>query len=314
MDPQHGELGLVMNIRVDIPAEYLAIAWASAIGTLLIALILMVVSKYRARVIASRMNLIRQFSGAMARRVGRDSAAETFIGFLLRISTTKKALERLELSLSMAGFTGSRPLYLVRLLKLGGLFLGGILMLFGASSTIMPLPMGLIVWLLLYFGPDLWLQNQISQRTKRIGWQLPEALDLLHLCVRAGLGFTSGLQEVARTQKGAVAAEFSRVLQEMQFGTARVDAFTALAERTKQPDLIRFAHAMVRADQAGITVSEMLAEQARSMREQRSSMAREKAQQISVKILFPLMICFLPGVFIIVLGPAVINAMHTLSG
>jgi len=214
----------------------------------------------------------------------------------------------------MAGFTGSRPLYLVRILKLVGFVVGGVLMIFGATSTIMPLPMGIVVWLLMYFGPDLWLQNQISQRTKRIGWQLPEALDLLHLCVRAGLGFTSGLQEVARTQKGAVSAEFSRVLQEMQFGTPRVEAFTALAERTKQADLIRFAHAMVRADQAGITVSEMLAEQARSMREARSNLAREKAQQVSVKILFPLMVCFLPGVFIVVLGPAVINAINTLNG
>lgn len=263
----------------------------------------------------ARMNLIRQFSGALARRTGGDEEnPEDLLSFLLRFSTSRKALARLALSLSMAGYTGSRPLFLVRVLKLAGFVVGGAMCLFGASSTIMPLPMGLMVWVLLYFGPDLWLQNQISQRTKRIGWQLPEALDLLQLCVRAGLGFTSGLQEVAKTQKGAVAAEFSRVLQEMQFGTPRVEAFTALAERTKQPDLIRFSHAMVRADQAGITVSEMLQEQARSMREQRSNLAREKAQQVSVKILFPLMVCFLPGVFIVVLGPAVINAIATLSG
>jgi tight adherence protein C len=313
VDPQHGEFGLMMNTLWDIPAEYLAIAWGLAVILLLTALIVAVVSRHQENVRESRMNLIRQFSGVVARRVGMNGDSEDLMGFLLRVSTSKKALERLELSLSMAGFTGSRPLYLVRVLKLAGFAVGGVVMLFGASSTLMPLPMGIVVWLLMYFGPDLWLQNQISQRTKRIGWQLPEALDLLHLCVRAGLGFTSGLQEVARTQKGAVSAEFSRVLQEMQFGTARVDAFSALAERTKQPDLIRFSHAMVRADQAGITVSEMLAEQARSMREQRSSMAREKAQQISVKILFPLMTCFLPGVFIVVLGPAAINAMTTLS-
>jgi tight adherence protein C len=100
----------------------------------------------------------------------------------------------------------------------------------------------------------------------------------------------------------------------MQFGTPRVEAFTALAERTRQPDLIRFANAMVRADQAGITVSEMLAEQSRAMRERRTGLAREKAQTVSVKILFPLMLCFLPCVFIVVLGPAVINAISTLSG
>lgn len=296
------------------PAAVLGALWALVTILIVGAGILALVVHHQSVSRITRMNLIRQFSGAMARRVGMDSTPERFIEFLLRISTTKKSVERLELSLSMAGFTGSRPLFLVRVLKFAGLVGGGTLMYFGATSTIMPLPMGLVVWLLLYFGPDLWLQNQISQRTKRIGWQLPEALDLLQLCVRAGLGFTSGLQEVARVQKGAVAAEFSRVLQEIQFGMPRVDAFAALAERTKQADLIRFAHAMVRADQAGITVSEMLAEQARSMREQRSSMAREKAQQISVKILFPLMLCFLPCVFIVVLGPAVINAINTLAG
>lgn len=298
---------------LNVSAPVLGLAWMLVIALMLTAAILTIVARYREASRINRMNLIRQFSGALNRRLGTETPAEDFLGFLLRFTTTPKALERLELSLSMAGYTGSRPLYLVRVMKLVGLVVGGLLMVFGSSSTIMPLPMGIIVWLLMYFGPDLWLQNQISQRTKRIGWQLPEALDLLHLCVRAGLGFTSGLQEVARVQKGAVSAEFSRVLQEMQFGTPRVDAFTALAERTKQTDLIRFAHAMVRADQAGITVSEMLAEQARSMREQRSNLAREKAQQVSVKILFPLMICFLPGVFIVVLGPAVINAIATLN-
>lgn len=304
-------------MTIDFPhfsAETLALAWGAVVLLLGVAGTLTLITRHRDASRLNRMNLIRQFSGALARRVTAENAAEDFVAFLLRFSSTKKALERLELSLSMAGFTGSRPLYFVRVMKLVGFLVGGVIMVFGATSTIMPLPMGIVVWLLMYFGPDLWLQNQISQRTKRIGWQLPEALDLLHLCVRAGLGFTSGLQEVARVQKGAVSAEFSRVLQEMQFGTPRVEAFTALAERTKQSDLIRFAHAMVRADQAGITVSEMLAEQARSMREQRSNLAREKAQQVSVKILFPLMICFLPGVFIVVLGPAVINAITTLNG
>lgn len=294
-------------------AQTLAMAWAVAVLLLAIAGVITLITRHREASRLNRMNLVRQFSGALARRITSEKAAEDFVAFLLRFSTTRKALERLELSLSMAGFTGARPLYFVRVMKLVGFVAGGVLLVFGATSTIMPLPMGIVVWMLMYFGPDLWLQNQISQRTKRIGWQLPEALDLLHLCVRAGLGFTSGLQEVARVQKGAVSAEFSRVLQEMQFGTPRVEAFTALAERTKQTDLIRFAHAMVRADQAGITVSEMLAEQARSMREQRSNLAREKAQQVSVKILFPLMVCFLPCVFIVVLGPAAINAIATLN-
>lgn len=303
-----------MNSLLTLPSSTLALAWGSSVLLLCFAGILILVVRSREASREHRMNLVRRFSGALGRRLPTSAQTEDFLSFLLRFSTTKQALQRLELSLSVAGLTGPRPLQRVRILKLVGFAGGGALAVFGASSTIMPWPMGIVVWVLLYLGPDIWLQNQISQRTKRIGWQLPEALDLLHLCVRAGLGFTSGLQEVARTQKGAVAAEFSRVLQEMQFGTPRVEAFTALAERTRQPDLIRFANAMVRADQAGITVSEMLAEQSRAMRERRTGLAREKAQTVSVKILFPLMLCFLPCVFIVVLGPAVINAISTLSG
>ncbi len=292
----------------------LSVLWTVVALTVVVALIGGV---HQYRVISTReayKDLVRRFSGGFAVRIDVDEVARNLLGFILRASMTEKSRAKVELRLSMAGYTGTAPVIRFQLIKLLGLSGGLVIGLFGASAGLMPWGFAVVMIILMFMGPDIWLSSQIANRTKRIGWQLPEALDLLQLCVRAGLGFTSGLQEVARVQRGAVAAEFSRVLQEMQFGLSRIDAFTALAERTKQPDLIRFAHAMVRADQAGITVSDMLQEQARSMRESRQTMAREKAQQVSVKILFPLLLCFLPGVFIIVLGPAVLNAMATFSG
>lgn len=292
----------------------LALLAAASVLIFALSMVLLFGQRQEEQARAARMDLVRRFSGSISARIEEITGELSLTDFLLRLSTTKRAAVRLELSLSMAGFTGSKPLRLIRLAKFAGFAIGGLTMQFGVTAGLMPLPAGIVVWVLMYFAPDLWLRSQISQRAKKIGWQLPEALELLQLCVRAGLGFTSGLQEVAKTQKGAVSAEFSRVLQEMQFGTSRIDAFTNLGERTKQPDLIRFANAMVRADQAGITVADMLAEQARSMRERRTTMAREQAQQVSVKILAPLMVCFMPGVFIVALGPAVITAISTLSG
>ncbi|MHB0929729.1 MAG: type II secretion system F family protein [Candidatus Nanopelagicales bacterium] len=297
-----------------LSAPVLAASWMVVVLALIVALGLGVHERSIAATREEYKDLIRRFSGNFATRISVEDVARDLLSFILRLSMTEKTREKVELRLSMAGFTGARPLFLFQVIKVSGLAVGLVISALAVPTEIMSWAFALVMVVLFFFGPDIWLSRQISTRTKKIGWQLPEALDLLQLCVRAGLGFTSGLQEVSRVQRGAVAAEFSRVLQEMQFGLSRIDAFTALAERTKQPDLVRFAHAMVRADQAGITVSDMLAEQARSMRESRHTLAREKAQQVSVKILFPLLVCFLPGVFLIVLGPAVLNAMATFSG
>lgn len=289
--------------------DFLAYAWTVAALLLVFAVALGWRDARSRSVREGYIDLVRRFSGDFSVRYSAEEAARNFLAFVLNIIMPMKTRESVGMRLSMAGHSGAAPMKEFEKWKLIGLVGGVTLAIFGYTAGLMPLLFAIGLILATFFGPDLWLMRQISARTKRIGFQLPEALDLLTLCVRAGLGFSAGLQEVARVQKGAVAAEFSRVLQEMQFGMSRIDAFTALAERTKQPDLMRFSHAMIRADQAGITVGDMLAEQARSMREARQALAREKAQQVSVKILFPLLACFLPGVFMVVLGPAVLNLM-----
>lgn len=295
-------------------SSVLALAWMGVM-VLVVASVHYGWREYRTqRTRANYKALVLHFSGDYGVKFNAEDVARDVLSFVLRLLMPEKVRKSVELRLSMAGHTGSKPLWRFQIAKLVLLIAGPVIAIPAVPAEIMSLPVAIVFVVVLFFAPDIWLSRQISSRTKRIGYQLPEALDLLQLCVRAGLGFTSGLQEVARVQKGAVSAEFSRVLQEMQFGMSRIDAFQALGERTKQPDLIRFAHAMVRADQAGITVSDMLQEQARSMREARQTLAREKAQEVSVKILFPLLVCFLPGVFIVVLGPAVLNAMTTLSG
>lgn len=161
--------------------------------------------------------------------------------------------------------------------------------------------------LLGYFLPDILAYNQGLKRTEQIQLALPDALDLLDLCVESGLSMQAALARVAEHQSGPVAAEFGRVLQEMQLGLSRADAFEALARRTKQEDMHRFVAAILQVDKLGIPVAAVLKEQAVEMRKKRQSRAREQAQKVPVKILGPLLLCFLPGLFIIILGPALIT-------
>ncbi len=165
-----------------------------------------------------------------------------------------------------------------------------------------------------YLIPDLLIYNEALSRTEEITLGLPDALDMLNLCVESGLSLQAALARVADIQQGPVAAEFGRVLHEMQLGVSRADAFEALATRTKQQDLQRFVGAMLQVDKVGIPVGSVLKEQSLTMRDKRHARAREQAQKVPVKILGPLLLCFLPCLFIIILGPAAITASKVFLG
>lgn len=176
-------------------------------------------------------------------------------------------------------------------------------------------------WLLLIAGPilgfylpDLLVYNAALHRTEEVLLTLPDALDLLDLCVESGLSLQAGLGRVSQHQTGPVADEFGRVLHEMQLGVSRADAFDAMARRTRQEDLQRFVSAILQADKLGIPIANVLKEQARDMRSRRQSRAREQAQKVPVKILAPLMLCLMPGLFIIILGPAIISSLGFFLG
>ena len=136
---------------------------------------------------------------------------------------------------------------------------------------------------------------------------------MLVISVEAGLGFDAALAQVARNTTGPLAEEFFRVLQEMQIGTGRSDAMRALGERTDVPDLRGFVTSMVQADAFGIPIANVLRVQAKEMRVKRSQHAEEIAQKVPVKILFPLIFCILPSLFIVIMGPAAIQIMKSFS-
>ncbi len=169
---------------------------------------------------------------------------------------------------------------------------------------------GTVAGLVGYYAVDLWLYQVGYDRREKIQRTLPDALDLLTISVEAGLGFDAALTQVARNTEGPLADELFRVLQEMQIGLGRSDAFRALAERTNVPDLRGFVSAMVQADVFGVPVANVLRVQAKEMRVRRMQRAEEQAQKVPVKILFPLIFCILPTLFVVVIGPAGISIVR----
>lgn len=165
-----------------------------------------------------------------------------------------------------------------------------------------------------YFAPDLLAYNAGLRRSEDIRLALPDALDLLDLCVSSGLSLQAAMAKVVQVQRGAVAEEFARVLQEMRLGVARADALTALVERVTQSDLKQLVGAILQAESLGIPIAAVLREQASEMRARRGARARETAQKVPVKILGPVVLCFLPGLFIIILGPAAISVFEWFTG
>ena len=159
--------------------------------------------------------------------------------------------------------------------------------------------------------PNLILYQVAYNRSEVMQRSLPDSIDMLTISVEAGLGFDAALTQVARNTTGPLAQEFFRVLQEMQIGMGRAEAMRALAERTNLQDLRTFVSAMVQAEQFGIPIANVLRIQAKEMRLKRSQRAEEQAQKLPVKIIFPVIFCILPALFIVVIGPAAINITNT---
>ena len=158
-----------------------------------------------------------------------------------------------------------------------------------------------------YFLPELLLHSRGQERAKQITLSMADTLDQMTVAVEAGLAFDSAMARAAKAGTGPLAEELSRSLQDMQVGRTRKQAYLAMADRTDVPDLRRFVRAVIQADEYGIPVAGVLRNQAAEMRLKRRQYAEEKAMQIPVKVVFPLMLCILPVLFIVLLGPAAMD-------
>lgn len=175
------------------------------------------------------------------------------------------------------------------------------------TSPLRAIAMAMLAGLLFHLGPDVLLDGMIKRRQELVQTALPDTIDLLTITVEAGLGFDAALERVARTTDGPLGEELYQTVQEVQLGRSRADALRGLADRTDIPDVRTLVSALVQAEQFGITIGTVLRTQAGVIREQRRQRAEEHAQKIPIKVLFPLIFCILPCLFIVLMGPGAIQ-------
>lgn len=238
------------------------------------------------------------------------------LGHIARRFVRAGSVNRLERLLPLAGRPAEWPLerlVTAKFVLAGGAAALGMLYLKGGAS-LGRVGLASVVTAVAYFLPELLLHSRAQKRQKAILLELPDTLDQMTIAVEAGLGFESAMARAGANGKGPLAAELVRTLQDIRVGQSRHGAYLALADRTTVADLRRFIRAVVQADAYGTAIADILRTQAKEIRLKRRQRAEEKAMQIPVKVVFPLILCILPTLFIVLLGPAVMDIMQVFKG
>lgn len=226
--------------------------------------------------------------------------------------TPELVIRVLDRQLMLAGRPAAWPLdklLSLKLLWVAFAFVFNALILFSTPAPLLVL-LSISITVIGYFLPELLANSAAQKRGEQIEHELADTLDQMTIAVEAGLGFDGALARAGENGRGPLAEELMRTLQDIRVGQSRRQAFKALSERTNVPDLRRFVRAIIQADVYGISIAGVLHTQADEMRLKRRQRAEEKAQKIPVKVLGPLMLCILPVLFIVVMGPAVMNIVE----
>jgi len=234
--------------------------------------------------------------------------------------TSASFSERTEKNLALAGNPGDLRVNDWLGIKAIGAVVGGVIFfLLFAVVGVMKLPfliailMTIVGVLLGYTVPEFWLGRRVKKRQKLILLMIPDALDLLTISVRAGLGFDAALGRVVDKLQGPLTDEFRRALAEVRVGKARRDALRDIVPRTEVAPLTNFIGAIIQAEQLGVSISKVLQVQSEQLRIERRQRAEEQAAKAPIKMLFPLVGCIFPSLFIVILGPAIILIVQNLG-
>jgi tight adherence protein C len=231
--------------------------------------------------------------------------------------TSSNFSERTEKRLALAGNPGEmRTADWLGIKAIAAIaFAGTMFVFFGllGGNIAFGLIVGLIGLGIGYIFPEFWLSGRVKKRQKAIIMQIPDALDLLTISVRAGLGFDAALAKVVEKMKGPLIDEFTRALAEVRVGKARREALRDMVPRTEVPPLTNFIGAIIQAEQLGVSISKVLQVQSEQLRIERRQRAEEQAAKAPIKMLFPLVGCIFPSLFVVILGPAIILIMANLG-
>lgn len=261
----------------------------------------------------NQLVLIKQNLSRTKMNPGEQKTRESEFTALARHLVSGTYSAKLDRLLAMAGRPSPWPLDRLIVAKpIAALILGGFgIMVFLTTPVPQLFILTIILFIIGFFLPDILVYNAGIKRQEAIQLELPNILDQLLISVEAGLGFESAMARVASNSPGPMAQEMSRALQEMQLGRSRAEAYMALSERSSVSDLKSFVRAVVQADRYGIGIVRVLKAQASQMRVKRRQRAEEKAMKLPVMVLFPLLTFIFPVLFIIILGPAVINILES---
>ena len=232
------------------------------------------------------------------KRFSPDGYAEKVRGRLQASGNTSHAAVDRFIAVKVIG-AACVPLVIILVfgvLKMGGM---GALMVAGFLSAVCVM------------GPDIILNRRVEERQHAIKTKLPDVLDLLVISVEAGLGFEQALDRTVQSVPGPLTQEFARMLGEVRAGSSRAQAMRAMEKRTDVPELRSFVLAILQADTFGVSIGRVLRAQADEMRIKRRQMAQEKAQKAPVKMMIPMVFCVFPALFVVVIGPAIINISTT---
>ncbi len=245
--------------------------------------------------------------------------AQRLSGSVARITSASFA-DRTEKSLALAGNPGDLRvsdwlgIKAVVAIIFGIVFflLFAVLNILGTGFVIGAL-LGLIGVAIGYIAPEFWLGRRIGARKKAILLMIPDTLDLLTISVRAGLGFDAALGKVVEKLKGPLSDEFRRAMAEIRVGKTRREALRDIIPRTEVPPLTNFIGAIIQAETLGVSISKVLQVQSEQLRIERRQRAEEQAAKAPIKMLFPLVGCIFPSLFIVILGPAIILIVKNLK-
>jgi tight adherence protein C len=298
----------VLMSSLPLPVLAAALAVAAALPLLGWALF----ARPSAVAVQARRNLTRDLELGVTTAPSTRSSAAGAVVLALSPAGTVARLNRL------AGTAGRPAAWPVPRLLAAKLVLAVIAAALGLlMATARPSPLlwltALAVTAVAYVVPELLLHSRGQERKDAIGLELADTLDQMTIAVEAGLGFEAAMARAGQNGKGPLAEELMRTLQDIAVGQPRRDAYLALADRTGAADLARFIRAVVQADAYGVSIADVLRTQAQEMRLKRRQRAEEKAMQIPVKVIFPLILCILPTLFIVLLGPAVMDMVATFS-
>ncbi|MEM7285026.1 MAG: type II secretion system F family protein [Actinomycetota bacterium] len=223
--------------------------------------------------------------------------------------TPSGALERLDHKIDIAGARASWTVDRLIGTKVLLATIGGLLGVYQVLNE--PTVSNVLVAFALTAGgfvvPDFVLSRRATERQAQIDLELPDLLDQMVVSVEAGLGFEAAMSRVAKQNEGALPHELARVLQDVRFGMSRREAYQTLLKRTDSADLKQFVNALTQAERLGMPLADVLRVQAEEMRKKRRMRAEETALKIPVKLVFPLLLCILPALFVVIIGPAIIR-------